>query len=175
MNSSTENRESFSTCEYRENLNILRQTYLFSKMPLDALKVFAYLFTKEIYRAGDYLFRQGEEDGQAFILLSGTARLAHETGAEERVFRDYTAHDFLGAMALFGKVPRLYSLKAVIDTTALVIGREKFSRTLAQFPALVPVVMQAMSERVHVWEERILMQHADHCKNGRDIVGVSLI
>ena len=175
MNSSTENHKPFHSCEYKENLDILRQTYLFSKLPLEALKVFAYLCTKEIYRAGEFLFRQGEEDGQALVLLSGTARLIRENHAGECTFRDYSAHDFIGAMALLGKVNRLYSLKALTDTTCLVLEREKFSRTMLQFPAIVPIVIQALTERIHTWEEKLLAQHADHCQECRNIVGISLV
>jgi len=175
MNSSRENHEPFQSCEYKDNLEILRKTYLFSKLPLEALKVFAYLCTKEIYRAGDLLFLQGEEDGQALILLSGTARLIRENGNGERVFRDYSPPDFIGAMSLLGKVNRLYSLKAVTDITCLVLEREKFSRTMLQFPAIVPVVVQALTERIHAWEEKLLTQHADHCQDCTNIVGISLV
>jgi CRP-like cAMP-binding protein len=175
MNSSTENHEPFHSCEYKENLDILRQTYLFSRLPIEALKVLAYLCTKEIYRAGDFLFRQGEEDGQALILLSGTARLIRENDDGEYTFRDYTPRDFIGAMSLLGKINRLYSLKALTDTTCLVLEREKFSRTLQQFPTIVPVIVQALTERINAWEEKLLTQHADHCQDCKSIVGVSLV
>jgi CRP-like cAMP-binding protein len=175
MNSSTENHEPFHSCEYKENLEILRETYLFSKLPLEALKVFAYLCTKEIYRAGDFLFHQGEEDGQALIILSGTARLVRQNSEGEHTFRDFSARDFIGAMSLLGKANRLFSLKAVTDTTCLVLEREKFSKTLQQFPAVVPDVVQALTERIHAWEEKLLVQHAGHCQDCKTIVGISLV
>ncbi len=31
------------SCEFQENLNLLRETYFFTGFPLEALKVFAYL------------------------------------------------------------------------------------------------------------------------------------
>ena len=175
MNSSMENHEPFHSCEYKENLDILRQTYLFSKLPIEALNVFAYLCAKENYWAGDYLFRQGEEDGQALILLSGTARLIPETNGGEAAFRDYAARDFIGAMSLLGKTHRLYSLKALTDTTCLVLDRDRFSKTLAQFPAIVPLVIQALTERVHAWDEKLLVRHVDHCEDCKKFVGISLI
>jgi CRP-like cAMP-binding protein len=175
MNSSTENHETFHSCEYKENLNILRQTYLFSKLPMEPLKVFAYLCTKEVYRTGDFLFRQGDEDGQALILLSGAARLIRENHHGECVFRDYGPQDFIGAMSLLGKTNRLYSLRAVTDTTCLLLERERFAKTLRQFPAIAPVVIQVIAEQVHAWEEKLLVQHADHCEACKSIVGISLV
>ena len=46
MSSLDENSLSPSS-EYQENLDILRQTYFFSGLPLESLKVFAYLCTRE--------------------------------------------------------------------------------------------------------------------------------
>jgi len=46
------------SCEYQENLGILRQTYFFSGLPLESLKIFAYLCTREKFREGEFLFRQ---------------------------------------------------------------------------------------------------------------------
>jgi len=174
MNSSMENPELFHACEYKQNLELLRQVYLFAKLPMEALKVLAFLCSKETYRAGDFLLRQGEADGQALLLLSGTARLVRENGGNERSLRNYGAHDFIGAMSLFGKRNRLYSLIAATDTTCLVLEREKFFKALAQFPAVVPLIVQAITERIHAWEEKLLARQEDH-REHQDIVGISLI
>ena len=74
-----ENNDTFHSCEYKDNISILRQMEFFSKMPLETIKIFAYLCTKEIFKSGDYLFRQGDDDGQAFYLLSGKVSLLSET------------------------------------------------------------------------------------------------
>jgi len=68
MNSSEKNSDRPS-CEFQDNLNLLRQTYFFSGLPLETLKVFAYLCTRESFDPGEQLFRQGEEDGQAFYFI----------------------------------------------------------------------------------------------------------
>ena len=44
--------------ELEQNLEFLRQTYFFSGIPLEALKVFAYLCTREKFKSGEYIFRQ---------------------------------------------------------------------------------------------------------------------
>ncbi|UCG08371.1 MAG: hypothetical protein JSV83_06915, partial [Desulfobacterales bacterium] len=50
--------------ELEQNLEFLRQTYFFSGIPLEALKVFAYLCTREKFKKDEYLFQQGEDDAQ---------------------------------------------------------------------------------------------------------------
>lgn len=176
MNSSMENHDPFQSCEFKENLDVLRETYLFSKLPMEPLKVFAYLCTKETHRAGDFLFRQGDEDDQARILLSGTARLIHQgQDGGETALREYGPGDFIGAMSLLGKITRLYSLRAETDTTCLALDRERFGRTLRQFPGIAPVVVQALAEQIHAWEEKLLTHDVENCRRCGAIVGISLI
>ena len=75
MSWSAEKNESCPTCEFQNNLNILREIYFFSALPIDTLKVFAYLCTRENFKPGDFLFTQEDDDGQAFYLISGEAAL----------------------------------------------------------------------------------------------------
>lgn len=174
MNSSTEKNDAGETCEFTQNLKILRQLYFFSKLPLETVKVFAYLCNKEIYKAGDLLFEEGEDDGQAFYLLSGTCRLLRELPDGPTAVRDVESDLFVGTLALLGSARRLYSLQAVTDVTALVLTREKVSRALAQFPDLMPKVMQTVVERIYHWEEQFLHRHADQNQACLKETGVSL-
>ncbi|MBT8407150.1 MAG: cyclic nucleotide-binding domain-containing protein [Deltaproteobacteria bacterium] len=73
-----ERRQASDTSEFQENLEILRQMDFFSALSLQALKVFAYLFTREMFKPGDYLFRQDDNDGTAFYILSGTAEVVRK-------------------------------------------------------------------------------------------------
>ena len=70
-----EKNNSAPASEFQENLEILRQTYFFSGLPLETLKIFAYLCTREKFRPGEHIFRQNEDDGQAFYIIDGQARL----------------------------------------------------------------------------------------------------
>ena len=65
------------SCEFQDNLEILRQTYFFSSLPLETLKIFAYLCTRAKFKQGEHIFRQNEDDGRAFYIIDGKARLLH--------------------------------------------------------------------------------------------------
>ncbi|GBC63485.1 cyclic nucleotide-binding domain-containing prot ein [Desulfonema ishimotonii] len=175
MNLSTGSNETFQACEFKEHLNILRQIYFFSKLPLETLKVFAYLCTRELFKAGDYLFRQGEDDGQAFYLLSGQAQLIREGKNRTWEIREYGPEDFISATAMIGHVHRLYSLRAVSDITCLVMPRDKFSRAMEQFPDLMPQVLRTVVERLYAWEEQFLTHHAEEDDAAMKSAGISLI
>ncbi|MBW1982507.1 MAG: cyclic nucleotide-binding domain-containing protein [Deltaproteobacteria bacterium] len=156
MSSSTGNTRA-DACEFTENLQILRHIDFFAGLPLDALKVIAYLFTRETFAAGDRLFQQNSNDGQAFYIFSGTARLFREEEQGEIVVRDFGPGDFLGGLALCADVPRLFSLKAVTEIDCMILTREKFSKVMEQFPQLLPAVLKAVVVAVRTWEERLFL------------------
>ncbi len=174
MNSSEKN-EGCSSCEFEDNLTILRQIYFFSAMPLEILKVFAYLCTRETFKSGDELFQQGDDDGQAIYILSGTARLfrADETG--DRMVQDLGEEQFIGGLALLGHMRRLFSLRAVTDVTGLILTREKFTKAMQPFQDQMPKIYNALVAQILNWEERFLSSVDENCPACKEKVGVSLV
>jgi CRP/FNR family cyclic AMP-dependent transcriptional regulator len=161
--------------ELDQNLELLRQTYLFSVVPLEALKVFAYLCSREKFKEGEYLFRQGEDDGQAFYMISGLAVLERKEGDLARTIRQCSEGEFLGGLSLMGPMQRLFSLKAASEVNCLIIVREKFTRTLSQFQDLMPSLVKALVGGVDGWEKGFLASRADQCGDCLQDLGVSLL
>jgi len=174
MNLSGRN-DSNPSSELEQNLEFLRQTYFFSGIPLEALKVFAYLCAREKFKAGEYLFRQGEDDGQAFYVIEGKAVLEYKNNGETKIIRDCENGDFLGGLTLVGEMRRLFSLKAAADTTCLILNREKFTKVLNQFQDLMPRIFKAMVTGIDNWEERFLSSRMDKCEDCLELLGVSLL
>jgi len=163
------------SCEYQENLDILRQTYFFSGLPLESLKIFAYLCTREKFREGEFLFRQGEDDGEAFWIISGRAQLEHSTDAASQPIRIYGPGDFIGGLTLLGETRRLYSLGALQEIVCLVLTREKFAKTLEQFPGQMARIFKAVVGAINGWEERFLEALPLECIGCVPKLGVSLL
>ena len=175
MSLSPENNDPAMSCEFKENLNIFREIPFFAGLSLEAHKVFAYLCTREAYQAGDYLFRQGDDDGQAFYLLTGNTRITRKTDGDTIDVTTCGPGEFVGSMALMGTQRRLFSMQATADTTSLVLTREKFSRAMQQFPELMPKAIEGLIQRVCLWEERLLTDHMQSCDACRTKAGVSLL
>jgi len=163
------------SCEYQENLDILRQTYFFSGLPLESLKIFAYLCTREKFREGDFLFQQGEEGGEALCILSGEALLERTVAGAARPIRTVGAGEFVGGLTLIGQTRRLYSLRALQETICLVLSRDKFSKTLDQFPEQRYRIFKAVVAAINDWEERFLEGMAEACDGCTSRLGVSLL
>jgi CRP-like cAMP-binding protein len=173
--SSLEKNSSTPSSEFQENLEILRQTYFFSGLPLETLKIFAYLCTREKFKQGEHIFRQDEDDGQAFYILDGRASLVRTDNGDTIEIRDYGVGDFLGGLTLLGETRRLFSLKSVTDTTCLVLNRGKFLKTMEQFPKLLTKICNAVAQNIDTWEDRFLSDRGDQCGGCMSRLGVTLI
>ena len=170
-----ENSKADSSSEFDENLRILREIPFFSGISIEALKVLAYLCTREVFKPGEFLFSQNDNDGCAFYILSGSATLVRETDSGELEIRDYKEGDFLGGLVLVGNMRRLFSLRASTETKCIILTREKFSKVMEQFPELTPRILNSLAEGFRVWEERFLSD-ADQCRETcRHKIGVSLV
>jgi CRP-like cAMP-binding protein len=171
----SEKNKSTPSSEFQENLEILRQIYFFSGLPLETLKIFAYLCTRENFKQGEHIFRQNEDDGQAFYIIEGKARLEREDNGDTTIMRECESGDFLGGLTLLGETGRLFSLKSVADTTCLVLNREKFAKTMAQFPDLMMKICKAVAHSIDTWEKRFLTDQGDQCGECMGRLGVTLI
>lgn len=175
MNSNLEKNDTCASCEYEENLGILRQIDFFSGLPLEATKLFAYLCSRERFNLGDFLFRQDEEEGRAYYIISGTASLLQGRNDEEVQIRTYGEGEFIGRLSLMVNERRLFSLKAATDVNCLTLSREKFDTALKQFPDQLPKMIQVIGKDIHKWEKRFLKERTGDCSSWMKKMGVSLV
>ena len=173
--SSLEKNNGTPSSEFQENLEILRQTYFFSGLPLETLKIFAYLCTRERFKKDEYIFRQDDDDGQAFYIIDGQARLERKDNEKTTEIRDCVSGEFIGGLTLLGETRRLFSLRSIADTTCLVLNRGKFSKTMEQFPNLFFKICNAVAKSIDTWEERFLTDRGDQCGECMKGFGVTLI
>ncbi len=170
-----EKNELCGACEFQENLTVLRGINFFSQMPLEMIKGFAYLCSRESVKTGETLFQEYEEMDRAFYIIKGTAALFRNVHGKEKPLREYGPGVFLGGLALLGKLRQLYTLRAVSDLSFLMITRDKFILAMERFPELKPKVIQAMIDRIRVWEERFLVEHGDECETCIGKLGAILV
>jgi NTE family protein len=79
-------------------------------------------------RAGEYLFREGDEGDALFIVDSG--RLEAVAEGEGEVIRVLSRGDAIGELALLTGEPRSASIRARRDSSLLRIGREVFAEAI---------------------------------------------
>ncbi len=175
MSSPEGNDNHGTSCEFQDNISLLRETGFFGALPLEALKVLAYLCSREVFKPGDFLFQQGDEDGCAFYIISGRARLTLETEAGASDIREYGAGSLLGTLSLVGHTRRLFSLQAVDDLYVMLLEREKFMKGIAPFPETVPKIFQSLANSIVAWEEQFISCHDVSCGACTSKIGVSIL
>ena len=175
MNSLSAENKMQPSCEFQDNITILRQINYFAGLPFEAIKVLAYLCTQESFKAGDYLFHRNDDDGQAFYILCGKSQLEYTGGDTPLLIRNFGPGEFLGGLALLGNMRRLFSLKASTDLVCLVLTRDKFTKAMEQFPELMPKITQVAVENIRNWEERFFIDYGHTCGDGIHQFGISLL
>jgi len=175
MDSSMEKNKSDASCEFQQNLEILRQIELFAGLPMETLKVFAYLCRRESYTAEDFVFREDDDDGQAVYIISGQLFLIHETDDGEETLRTYQPGDFIGGLSLLASGRRLFSLKAGKDTECMVMTREKFAKAIAQFPELVPRIFRSVVDSIRRWDQHLLFAMTEKGLSLEGMTGISAL
>jgi CRP-like cAMP-binding protein len=175
MDSSAGKNNSGPTCEFQQNLEILRQIDFFAGLPMETLKVFAYLCARESFATGDHLYRQDDDDGQAFYILSGQLCLIHEEDGREQPIRSYDPGVFIGGLSLLGSNQRLFSLKACQDSECLVLNREKFAKAIAQFPDLIPKIFKAVVDNIRSWDQELLFEMSEKGLSLEGVAGISAL
>ena len=159
--------------EYQANLETLMQLPLFAGLPLEPLKVLAYLCKRESFKPGEVLFHEHEIDTNAYYILEGTVGLISGTNGETE-YTEFGERTFIGGMSLFCDLKRLFTLRAKTRVTCLILSRDKFQKIVERFPDITGKMVKAIILGVHAWEERFLGEHARACASCRKWVGVSL-
>jgi len=163
------------SCEFQENLNLLRQTYFFSGLPLESLKVFAYLCVRERLAGRRIPLPPGGRRPQAYYIVSGKARLERSENGRANEIREFGAGAFIGGLTLLGETRRLYSLRAVEETVCVLLGRDKFAKAVQQFPEQMPRIIRVVVRAINDWEDRFLGELAPDCEGCLPRLGVSLL
>lgn len=160
MNSSTEQREEPKVCGYSHALDTLRDLPLFSGVPLEVIKVLAYLAQKESFAPGELLCDQGEHMDRCFAVLGGEVEVLRRAGETENVLFRRGAGSFFGGLGLIATAKSLFALRAVDETCCLVLGREKFLKTAERFPEMLPKILANVVDHVFRWEQGLLRAQA---------------
>lgn len=153
-------------CELDINLEILRGVPVFSGIPLQRLKLYAYLSKRARYREGEFLFHQGETDDRGYIVISGRIQVIREHKDHSILLNEFQEGEFFGGLALLSDITRLFSVRAATQVECLTLDRESFQKLLIQFPELAVRVLEIMIKRVVQMEEKLLQAQEQDCVMG---------
>jgi CRP/FNR family transcriptional regulator, cyclic AMP receptor protein len=175
MISSTDREQGSKGSELKENIQILRQITLFSWMPIETLKIIAYLCRRETFRVGELLFQSGDIGDRSFYIISGEAEAIIELPDQTVVLKTLKTEEFLCSLALLGKMTHHFSVRATEKLTCLTLEREKFLKTMLQFPEHTSKIFDATVSLIMQWEKSFLQGLDLKSLSESNRLGVSLI
>lgn len=153
-------------CELEENLEILRRVPILSAIPLQRLKLYAYLARRVSYNPGQFIFRQREPGDRGYVIISGRVQVVREFPDHSVLLNEFKEGDFFGGLALLADVNRLFSVRAVSPLECLTWDRESFRKILVQFPETALQIMDMMIKRIIQMEEKLLQTQVHECVYG---------
>ena len=175
MTSSGKETDTAVESEFLYSLNKFRQTNFFAAISPEAVKLIAFLCTREVYKPGEALFNQNDDDGCAYYITAGSAGLVLETRSGRQTVKTLGKDSFIGALSLVTVMPRKFSLIAETETECLVMTRKKFSKVLDQFPEIALKLIAGLGEKLTEAEKNWIGSMEALGKAGAQLAGISLL
>ncbi len=98
------------------------------------------------FKAGDVIFREGDEANELFVIKSGQVRI--QIG--NRTITELAADSIFGEMALIDSEPRSATAVAVTDVELVPVSEKQFLFLVSQTPYFALKVMRVLAQRLRV-------------------------
>jgi CRP-like cAMP-binding protein len=100
------------------------------------------------YAKGFFIFAEGEEGKELFLLLKGTVRITKIAGGEERILALLKPGDIFGEMAILESKPRSANAIAAEDCAVMAMDMEELCASAAIKPQTLEKLTCMLSERI---------------------------
>ncbi len=138
------------------NLDLIRRVPLFSMLTNEQAQVIADGVVKRRFRRGELMVEQGRKSEALFILLSGRARVVtSDSRGREVILAVFEMGDYFGEMSLIDGEPHSATVRAEVQTDALVLGRNEFSACLPDPSSLAYAFLRGMVARLRNADRQI--------------------
>lgn len=130
-----------------DDIALLARQPLLSLMERDAIRLVAFSAETRQLRAGDVLFRGGENSDGAVLIISGAIALTSRDDGQpaDEIVGPGT---LLGELALFASMKRPVTAVAREPTQIMRLSRSVMRRVLTEFPGSAQVIADSVAERL---------------------------
>lgn len=105
--------------------------------------------TKQSFKAGTYIFREGDVESHFYIIESGEVNIVtkDKTGQSIVVAKLFSGDSF-GEFALIDNTPRTASALAKTDITLMRISEQGYQTMLSELPIWASCMLKSFSSRI---------------------------
>lgn len=107
------------------------------------------------YAGGEIIFREGDKGEVMYVIQAGKVNIVKTAPSGDLTLATLDSGDIFGEMALFDKMPRSATAKALGDARILSIDRKKLFTTISRDPTLVFKMLETMSKRIRLLNEEL--------------------
>ena len=131
-----------------EEVDLLRQIPLFSKIDPSKLKLLAFTSERLTFGSGQDLFQQGDIGDTAYIIIEGDAEVLVNSPSGPLAVAKLGKNDLVGEIAILIDVPRTATVRAASELTTLAISKDQFFRMITEYPQMAIEIMRELAERL---------------------------
>jgi len=135
----------------------LKQTLLFSDLPLEDLGHIANIAHEELMPDGTVLMRAGEDNNSIYVVVEGGVGLRGGWSDEATVFGVLGEHEVLGDSSALGSAPSSVTAIAQGEVKALKLNSGEMSRLIRLYPEIGFGLLQSSFARVRMLEEMMIV------------------
>lgn len=131
-----------------EEVELLRNIPLFSKIDPSKLKLLAFASERVTFGAGQELFHQGDHADMAYIIIEGSADVGVDTPGGEISVAQLAKNDIVGEIGILCDVPRTATIRAIDSVTTLAISKDLFFQMVREYPDMGIEIMRELADRL---------------------------
>jgi CRP/FNR family cyclic AMP-dependent transcriptional regulator len=116
---------------------------------------------RRVIRKGATILREGETGDLAFLIQSGSVEVFTQQGGKDVVLARLKAGDIFGEMALLTDEPRAASVRAVEETSLIILERALFEQKLEKTDPTIRAIVQMLAKRITTSNKTLFGQKTD--------------
>ena len=138
------------------NLELIRRVPLFSLLTASQAESVAQAVVKSRFKRGESIVEQGKQSNSLAIILTGRARVVTtDARGREVILATLKPGDYIGEMSLIDNEPHSATVRAEVQTDALILGRLEFARCLPENSSMAYSVMKGLVQRLRHADRKI--------------------
>ena len=110
----------------------------------------------KVYSDGEIIFKEGEQGNCLYVIQSGKVRITKSDSSGERTIAVLENGELFGEMALFDKLPRSATARALGDARILSMDKKRLFAGISRDPTLAFKTLEAVSGRIRKLNDEIM-------------------
>jgi transcriptional regulator with GAF, ATPase, and Fis domain len=115
----------------------------------------------KVYSDGEIIFKEGDVGEGMYVIQSGKINITKKATSGELVIATLQSGEIFGEMALFDRLPRSATAKALGDARVLSIDKKKLFSTISKDPTLAFKILESMSQKIRRLNEEFMKLKKD--------------